>query len=412
MLWHELLEGFHIAQQAIASNAMRSFLTTLGVVIGVTFVILTGWALNGLDSALEQTITLIGTDVLYVDKFDWSGGNRWADMRNRKNINTAQVDQLIERLTTAQTAVPSVQQWNNTIKRGNQYVEGVAVVGTLSGYTDIAVGNIAEGRFFVPVEDTYRSYSVVLGYNVVNALFSEGNAIGKTVKIRGTTFTVVGTLEKQGTLLLDFVDNQVYIPLNIFRSLYGADRSMTIAVKAGGEERLDEVRLETRGLMRQIRNIAPGRPDDFSINESKVFRESLANIRLSVWGVGIGMTILSFVVGIIGIMNIMFVSVTERTREIGIRKALGARRRSILYQFLVESTMLCCAGALAGFVLCSALILVITIGFESASFLSPFIPPNMLGIASVTALIVGILAGMLPALRASRMNPVDALRKE
>ncbi len=409
---YELIEGFRIAQQAIASNKMRSFLTTLGVVIGVTFVILTGWALNGLDSALEKTITLIGTDVLYVDKFDWSGGNRWADMRNRKNINTEQVEKLIARITSAQAAVPSVQQWNNTVKRGNQYVEGVAVIGTLSGYTNIAVGNIAEGRFFAPVEDTYRSYSAVLGYNVVQALFPAGDALGKTVKIRGTTFTVVGTLEKQGTLLLDFVDNQVYIPLNVFRSLYGTDRSMTIAVKAGGEERLDEVRLETRGLMRQIRNIPPGQPDDFSINESKVFRESIANIRLSVWGVGIGMTVLSFVVGIIGIMNIMFVSVTERTREIGIRKALGARRRSILYQFLVESTMLCCAGALVGFALCSILILVITISFESASFLSPFIPPNMLGIAAVTALIVGILAGMLPALRASQMNPVDALRQE
>lgn len=409
---HELTEGFRIALQAINSNKLRSFLTTFGVVIGITFVVLTGWALNGLDSALEKTITIMGTDVLYVDKFNWSGGGRWSDMRNRKNISKEQAEQLIDRLTTAQLAVPSVQQWNNTVKYGNQYVEGVAIVGTLSDYTNIAVGNVATGRFFVPAEDVYRSYSTVLGYNIANALFPKGDALGKTVKIRGTNFTVIGTLEKQGTLLLDFVDNQVYIPLNVFRGLYGADRSMTIAVKAGSEERLDEVRMEVTGVMRQIRNLTPDEADDFSINESKAFRESIANIRLSVWGVGIGMTVLSFVVGIIGIMNIMFVSVTERTREIGVRKALGARRISILYQFLVESAMLCSAGAFAGFVLCSVIILIVTLSFDSASFLQPYIPPNMLGIAAATAVVVGILAGMLPALRASRMDPVEALRSE
>lgn len=412
MILHEILEGFRIAAQAIASNKLRSLLTTLGVVIGITFVILTGWALQGLDAALEETISLIGTDVVYVDKYDWAGGKSWSETRNRKDITMEQAEELISRLSTAQLAVPSVRRWNNTIKHGNQYLEGVAVIGTTSEYVGIAVGNIEEGRFFSPVEDAYRTYVAVLAYNVAQTLFPGGNAVGQTIKIRGVPFTVIGTLEKQGTLLMDFIDNQIYIPMKVFMSLYGSDRTITIAVRAGSEERLPEVRLETIGLMRQIRNVEPGAEIDFSLNESQAFRDSIAQIRLTVWGVGIGMTVLSFIVGIIGIMNIMFVSVTERTREIGIRKALGARRRSVLLQFLLESAALCFTGALFAFVLCAIIILVVTTVVTQASFLSPYIPPGLLGIAALVSFVVGILAGILPAMRAARMDPVEALRKE
>jgi putative ABC transport system permease protein len=412
MILYEILEGFKIAAQAITSNKLRAVLTTLGVVIGITFVILTGWMLKGLDAALDQTISLIGTDIVYVDKYDWAGGRRWSETRNRKDVTYEQAEKLIERLSTAQLAVPSVRRWSNTVKYGSQYLEGITIIGTTSEYSGIAVGNIEQGRFFSPLEDTYRTYVAVLAYNVTQTLFPNGDAIGQTIKIKGVPFTVIGTIEKQGTLLMDFIDNQIYIPLRVFFSMYGSDRSITVAVRAGSEERLPEVRLETIGLMRQIRNLRPDEDIDFSLNESKAFRDSIAQIRLTVWGVGIGMTVLSFIVGIIGIMNIMFVSVTERTKEIGIRKALGARQRSILLQFLLESAALCFTGALFAFVLCSVLIFAGTMFIEQASFLSPYIPPDLLGIAALVSFIVGILAGMIPAIRAARMDPVEALRKE
>lgn len=412
MVIHETIEGLRIALQALNSNKLRSALTTLGVVVGITFVILTGWLLQGLDSALDKTISLIGTDVVYVDKFDWSGGKKWSETRNRKDITLKQAEQLIEKLKTPQLAVPSVRKWANTIKYGSQYLEGITVIGTTSLYSGIAVGTITDGRFFAPVEDMYRSYVAVLAYNVATALFPNGDAVGKTIKIRGQSFTVIGTIEKQGTLIMDFIDNQIYIPLRTFSSMYGTDYSVTVAVRAGSEERLDNVRMETIGAMRQIRNIAPDQDADFSINESQAFRDSIANIRLTVWGVGIGMTVLSFIVGIIGIMNIMFVSVTERTKEIGVRKALGAKRRSILFQFLVEAGTLCFSGALVAFVFCSALMFIATALIEQASFLTPYIPPDLLAIAATVSFIVGVAAGILPALRAARMDPVDALRSE
>lgn len=412
MVTHEITEGIKIALQALGTNKLRSALTALGVVVGITFVILTGWLLQGLDSALEQTISLIGTDVIYVDKFDWAGGKRWSETRNRKDITLRQAWQLIDKLQTPQLAVPSIRKWANTIKYDNQYLEGITVIGTTSLYSGIAVGTITNGRFFSPAEDIYQSRVVVLAYNVATTLFPNGDAVGRTVKIRGKPFTVIGTIEKQGTLLMDFIDNQVYIPLRAFTNMYGTGRSVTIAVRAGSEERLDEVRMETIGAMRQIRNTAPDQEMDFSMNESQAFRDSIANIRLTVWGVGIGMTVLSFIVGIIGIMNIMFVSVTERTKEIGIRKALGAKRRSVLFQFLVESASLCFSGALVAFLFCSTLMLLATIFIEQASFLTPYIPPNLLVIAAVVSFIVGVLAGIIPAMRAARMDPVEALRSE
>jgi putative ABC transport system permease protein len=157
--------------------------------------------------------------------------------------------------------------------------------------------------------------------------------------------------------------------------------------------------------------LEPGEEDNFAVNESQAFRDNIASLRLGVWAVGIGLTTLSFIVGIIGIMNIMFVSVTERTKEIGIRKALGARRRSILFQFLVEASALCMLGAVIAFVICAVVMFGIT-RMEWASFLSPYIPPNLLLIATVVSIFVGVLAGMIPAMRASKLDPVEALRYE
>ena len=176
------------------------------------------------------------------------------------------------------------------------------------------------------------------------------------------------------------------------------------------------LREEARGMMRSVRNLKPHQEDDFSINESQAFQEQVATFRTVVWSVGIGLTCLSFLVGIIGIMNIMFVSVAERTKEIGIRKAIGAPRRSILIQFLVESSTLCFVGALVSLILCSTLIFIVATFLPQAvpqlSFLPKFISPQLLLIASFVSIFVGVLSGLIPAIRASKLDPVDALRYE
>jgi putative ABC transport system permease protein len=191
-----------------------------------------------------------------------------------------------------------------------------------------------------------------------------------------------------------------------------------VAIKAGNERLLDIVRDEARGHMREIRNVPPGDDDDFSINEMQAFDAQVANIRVVIWRVGIGLTVLAFIVGSIGIMNIMFVSVTERTKEIGIRKAIGARRVSIRVQFLVESAFLCLVGAIIALPI--AQIIVATarwvaigpLGYDWMSVVSPFIQIDLLLIAVGVSVVVGLLAGLIPAIIASRLDPVEALRFE
>jgi putative ABC transport system permease protein len=409
----QILEGLRIAFTSIRSNKLRSGLTSLGVVIGITFVILMGWLLDGLDKAFDQSLTSLGVDVLYVDKWDWTGRQSWQDTRNRPNITIRQSQLLIEKmdnLSTAEATSVIARRWNGTIKRGNDVSNGVAITGVASVYANIALGVLSEGRFFTPLEDQYSTPVCVVGYEVARGFFPDGGAIGSLIKVQSKTFRIIGVVEKQASMFSPpFVDNQVMIPLNAWLSMFGTRGSLSIAVKAGGEERLEDVRAEAVGYMRQVRNLAPDEKDDFAINESGAFKEQIAPIRAGIWGVGIGMTMLSFIVGVIGIMNIMFVSVTERTKEIGIRKALGAKRSSILFQFLVEASTLCFIGALISFVLCSIL-MPIAVKVADVSFLSPYIPLNLLALATVVSVVVGVIAGMVPASRASKLDPVDALR--
>ncbi len=409
----ELREAFAVAVDALRLNAFRAFLTTTGVAIGVLFVSLMGWFLSGLDRALEHTINLIGPDMLYVDKWDWSGRTRWTEQRSRKDITYWQARAVADAITTAELAVPLVRAWGVRIAYGNRSTTDVPVMGTLSDYGRTPAGTIEWGRFFSAAEDRSGASVAVLGYLVARELFPEQNPIGQTIRIGGHPFTVVGVVERRGTTFVQFVDKQVIIPLRTFLRLFGSsNRSFSVAVKAGSQEAMERVRDELRGLMRRIRGLPPWAPDDFAINETAAFREEIAGLRQAVWGVGIGMSMLSFLVGIIGIVNIMFVSVVERTQEIGIRKAVGARRSSIAAQFLIEAALLCLAGALGALLIGNLLALGIALGFPEAEFLTPYIPPEHIGIALLTATAVGITAGLAPALRAARLHPVEALRYE
>jgi putative ABC transport system permease protein len=413
MKFSEIGESIRIALEALQANKLRSFLTTLGVVIGIVFVILMGWFLNGLDAALEATINIIGTDMMYIDKWDWAGGKNWRKTMARKDITYQQALEFCRRARTPELCFPSARKWGGRIQLRNQTIGGISIMGVPYTYAQIPAGTVTEGRFFSQFEDQYSENVVVIGWGVASALFPDGDALGKYIKIGGRNFQIVGVIEKRGTLLMDFIDNQVLIPISTFFGIYGSTgRSLSIGIKAGNQDLLDEVRAEATGLMREIRNVNPGDEEDFSFNETQTFREQAKTLRLSTWGIGIGLTMLSFIVGIIGIMNIMFVSVTERTKEIGIRKSLGAKSFSILIQFLTEAAALCLMGAIIAFIFCSALIFIIVNTVPQADFLTPYVPPQLLMIAAIVSIIVGIMAGLIPALRASAMDPVEALRYE
>lgn len=413
----ELIESVKLAFGSLRSNKLRSGLASLGVVVGISVVILMGWILGGLDKAVQDTFNTIGEDMLYVDKWDWAGGRNWKDLRARKHITLEQTYDFLEKMNSAEFVIPIASSWQVNVKSENETYQGISLRGTTSDFGLTPGGDLHEGRFFNNMEDEYSTNVVVIGWNVFNTIFPDSNAIGKEIKINNRKFIIIGVVKKQGTMFFDMMDNLLYVPLGTFISSFGTrDRSLSIAVKAGSVEKLSEVRDETRGWMRIIRNLSPEDEDDFSINETKAFEESVKTIRLYVWGIGIGMTALSFIVGMIGIMNIMFVTVTERTKEIGIRKAIGAKNSSILMQFLVESSALCFVGAIISLVLCSGIAYFAATYLpeyiKEVAFLQPYLPLELFIIATSTSVFIGMAAGLIPAMRAAGLDPVEALRFE
>ncbi len=418
MVLVEIFEAVRIALEQIFASKMRSFLSALGVVIGISVVVIMGWLIMALDSVVENTFNMMGTDMLWVSRWDWSGQVKWEDIRNRKQISLSLAQEFQERMTSAEFVTIQGSMWgNNTIKYNNESYSGINIESADEFFQYTPSGEVVEGRYFSPLELQQGLQVVILGSKPAETIFPNGDAIGKRITFMGRHFTIIGIFKKQGTAMMDFIDNRIDIPLKTFIKIYGKNRDFEIGIKAGSKENLDKVRYETEGIMRSLRNVRVWQKNDFSINESKIFEEMTIAVRSSVYGVGIGMTMLSFIVGIIGVLNIMFVSVVERTKEIGIRKSVGAKSRSILIQFITEAALLCFAGAIISFVFCSVLIfvvvsIIIPMAVPSINFLNPYLPINLLVVASFISLIIGIIAGLLPALRAAKLPPIEALAFE
>lgn len=413
-----ILEALRFAFESVRSNMLRSVLTTGSMIVGVVAIVTMGWALRGLDAIWEQTISIIGKDMMYVDKWDWAGGHNWRKIESRKDLTLEQVELLRDRMESAEYVIPLARKWGGSVSYGNKLLR-TAVMGTAATYGQTPAAITDEGRFFTPIEEQQAANVIVIGHGIAKALFPNESAIGNNLKIQGMPFRVIGVVEKRGVLFMDFVDNQVYIPLYAFRAAYGfSDRSFSAAVKAGNERMMNIVREELQGVMRGIRNVPPHKDNDFSINEMKAFDEEVKSIRTWIWVGGMCLTILAFIVGSINLMNIMFVSVSERTKEIGIRKAVGARRSSIRLQFLAESTLLCVTAAILALPVSQLVTWVLYLAagtflpVDVMAVVSALIPVDLLAIAVAVATVVGLGAGLIPAVLASNLDPVDALRSE
>jgi putative ABC transport system permease protein len=407
-LTNELVEGLRIAWDALRANKMRAGLTTLGIVIGIVTVTLMGTAIQGLKRGFTQSISSLGADVLYVQRFDWfiDSHEEWLRARRRREITLAQTRELARQLTLARAVAPFVDV-RRPVKYKKRSSGSVTVIGTTDQFEQTGGVVVAQGRFLTAAEADGGRPVCVIGSQTATNLFQGESVLGNRIQVGGYPFEVVGVLEKQGDFLGAFsLDNQVIIPIKQLTILFWHDPDYQIQIKVRDLDLLEDAREEVRGVMRKIRHVRPGDDDDFAINQQDQFIKTFNRVAGTIATVGLFITGLSLFVGGIGIMNIMFVSVAERTREIGIRKAIGAKRRAILVQFLLEAASICLLGGLLGLAIAWPLTLVM------AKFMPAVMSPVVVALAILVSLLTGVIAGFFPAWRAARMNPVDALRNE
>ncbi len=404
----ELREGLSISFAAICANKMRAALTTLGIVIGIVTVTLMGTAIEGLNRSFLQSVSILGADVLYVDRQNWVNHSHaeWLRTMKRRELTVDQCRALEKQATFARAVAPLTSH-HYPVKFKNRRSDSVEVLGTTEAYQATSGIGLAQGRFLTAAEAEGGRPVCVIGTDVATNLFLHESPLGKTISVGARKFEVVGIMEKQGSLFGAFsLDNRIVIPLRQFTTWFWNNPSLTIAVKVSNVAQLEDQREELRQVMRRIRHIAPGQPDDFSINQQDQIVAMFHRVAGTIAAIGLFITGLSLFVGGIGIMNIMFVSVAERTREIGIRKAIGAKRRTILVQFLIEAASICLLGGLIG------LAIAWPVTFLIQKFLPATLSFSIMGIALLVSLVTGVLSGFFPAWRAARMNPVDALRAE
>ena len=412
-IFHELTESLRIAVAQIRANMMRSVLTALGVIIGIVSVTLMSTAILGIDKFVENSFANFGDDTFYITKWPWRAVDDWWSYRNRPAIETdhaRQINDWIEARPDSPLllAAPTADALT-TVTRGEYQITNIYTIGTTEKIVRITRNEMKEGRFFNEIEERAGANVIIIGFDVADALFPNEGALGKTVRIRDQAYTIIGIAARTGSFLGLFSwDSVVIMPLNAFRRNFRVGDNVNIRVMVD-RGRMDEAREELRGLMRRIRQLPPERKDNFEVNETNIIREPLAQMQAYIAIAGIFITGLALFVGAIGIMNITYVSVKERTREIGTRKALGARRRTILLQFLIEAASISVMGGLIGLGLTLGmreLLLVAVPGFPLP--VSPWVALGALAVSFAT----GVLSGFLPALRASELDPVEALRYE
>jgi putative ABC transport system permease protein len=402
-------EGFRIALQALKVNKVRSALTGLCIIIGITMVTIVDSVTTGMDITFEKSMSMIGQNVVYVEKWPWGLGGeyKWWEYRNRKEMEVEYVDQIRESSRLAKHVAASVSR-NASVRYQERSAENVGLTGSSANYLEIQGLDIEEGRMFVEQEIRNGSKVAVIGSSLKDALFQFENPIGKRIRIGGQRLTVIGVLEKQGKFLgLEDTDNRVIIPVSAYEHIFGLRNGrIQIGVQFPDQPTLREGEYEIEGIMRRIRNLDATEDNDFALNKPQAFKQQLEGMKAGIYTVGFLLSGLSLLIGGIGVMNIMFVSVRERTKEIGIRKAVGAKSWEILTQFLLESIAICVLGGIFGVALAGGLTFLINQAFVAVMNVSVVI------VAFTICTIVGVLFGFIPAYRAAKSDPIESLRFE
>lgn len=404
----QFLEGIVIALRSLVANKLRSILTLIGVIIGVMTVIAVVAIISGMNKYVETEISSMGSTTFLIRKFGMiTSSEEWFKQIKRKNLTLKDMEAIKENCPDCWKVGAEAVSWRK-VKYKNKHLSNMTIVGATANITEIANHDVYEGRGISEFEVEHNRQVCFVGWEIVDNLFPNEDPMGKDIKIGNDYFRIIGVAKKKGTFLGDNQDNFVLIPITTYQKLFKRSMFLMIFVKARDFMSMQEAMDQCRLILRARRNVSYDKEDDFAILTSESimdFFRQFTRLALLVMG---GIASISLVVGGIVIMNIMLVSVTERTKEIGIRKALGARRRNILWQFLVEAVTLALVGGIAGVAMGAliAKILSLTTPLPSA------VEGWSVAVALFVASSVGIFFGIFPAMKAARLNPIEALRYE
>lgn len=403
--------SFRMAMEELRSNKLRTFLSLFGITIGIFCIIGVLATVNSLEKNVQNDIKALGTNSVYVDKDDYSGQIPWWKTRTRPDMKSEEMRLLKMKLDVASNVVFFLG-WNGKVEYGSESVGNITFQGVTEDFSNVQKIEIVEGRYLQQSDFDKAANSMVMGHEVASKLFGKAErAVGKQVDLEGRRVNVVGLIKKQGSSLLggfDF-DNSVIMSYPFLRTAINEKRADRLIIVQGKETiPMPLLRDEIQASMRSIRQLKPTEEDNFSMNDIDAFGDAVSGIFSGINLGGWAIAALSLVVGMFGVANIMFVTVKERTSQIGLKKALGAKKSVILSEFLLESAFLCILGGMIGLLLVFILTQIISRSMDFPISISP----QILTLAVSICILVGILAGIIPAMIAARMNPVEAIRSK
>jgi len=413
MLFLKLLrESFLFANDALRQNKLRTFLSLLGVTIGIFTIISVFSAVDTLRNNLQTSVNKLGSNSIYIEKFPWvmDDDSPWWKYLQRPDPKLREFDEIERRSQTALAISYEVNIDNRIVKYGSNTVDGAQINATSQDHDKTWNFDFEDGRYFTGLESKAGSPVTVIGYDIAQNLFPDGGAVGKQLKIMGRNVTVIGVFKKEGSDILNITDDKlILLPLNFAKNIIDIQSgNYRPHIVVRGKNGLSDVEVESelRGLMRSIRRLKPGAEDNFALNKTTIISNRLDIVfdflTIAGWIIG-GFSIL---VGGFGIANIMFVSVKERTNIIGIQKSLGAKSYFILLQFLIESMFLCLMGGVIGL----SLVYAGTFGVKALWDLQIVLDMKNIIVGIGTSLAIGVISGIIPAWFAAKLDPVEAIR--
>ncbi len=406
-------EGIRIALDSLMANKFRSFMTILGVLIGVASVIAMVAIIEGVDDSIKGSIERLGSNVIFISKYppNTDRSNLSDEERKRKPITIEEAEVIKEQCPSVGGVSPENHYQHpsgNVAKYRDRTVDRPMFFGTLPDYERVNNAYAAQGRFFTEGENQHAARVCVLGYDLADGLMPGEYPVGKVVTVNNTKFTVVGVMEKVDISFQDNANKWVAIPLNTFSKLHPWKKNLWLSVSAKSSDLMAQAEEEIINALRLHRGVPADKDNDFAVFTQANLVDLYEDITGTIVVVMVVISSIGLMVGGVGVLNIMLVSVTERTREIGVRKAIGARRSNILLQFLVEAVTLSCSGGTIGILIGLGTSLLIT----SITNLPFVVPYRGIGLGFAVAVGVGLISGIYPAYRAARVDPVVSLRYE